>query len=50
MLITEVDSSSVRVSVLDDTGKLKDFGWVDNATLVGWTLSKFDWSPCLEDG
>ena len=44
MLITNIKGRWPRISVWDsEAERLFDAGWVDPATLQGWTLHKYDW-------
>jgi hypothetical protein len=50
MLIQEVKGRYLRVAVYDrEANVLIEYGWikVDDATLKGWTVTKYDWAELI---
>ena len=54
MLIQETKSTwfggpYARVAIYDKTeNRLIDYGWIDLATVQGWSLQKYDWEAFIE--
>ena len=51
MMIQDAKGLFIRVAVYDkEENKLIEYGWIPvmDATLQGWTLSKFDWEAFID--
>jgi hypothetical protein len=51
MLVTETNGEWLQVSAYDPIEKeLVEAGWIKNEEVVGWTISKYNWTGFLSRG